>query len=166
MKFRAFSSPRSCRLRQDSPLAQEQAFTNRSTDLKDKASADGKTLATPPENAALKVLQRSGAWTRVEANGQAGYVRAFHMRFPATVEGGGSLPSGAAATSWAASSAARSRSRRRWRHRNPRPQRRGLQERELLTRWPSGRCSPIARTTLAERFAREAKLALGHDQLT
>src|SRR6186713_3061263 len=94
MKFRALFIAAILSLAAGFAAAQEQAFTNRSTDLKDKASADGKTLATLPENAALKVLQRSGAWTRVEANGQAGYVRAFHMRFPATVEGGGSSSSG------------------------------------------------------------------------
>jgi hypothetical protein len=74
--------------------AQEQAFTNRSTELKDKAAADAKTLATLPENTALKVLQRSGAWTRVDANGQAGFVRAFHLRFQATVESGSSSGGG------------------------------------------------------------------------
>jgi hypothetical protein len=74
--------------------AQEQAFTNRSTELKDKAAPEGKTLATLPENTGVKVLQRSGAWTRVEATGQAGYVRAFHLRFPATVESSGSSSGG------------------------------------------------------------------------
>jgi hypothetical protein len=74
--------------------AQEQAFTNRSTELKDKASPDGKTLAALPENTGVKVLQRSGAWTRVEATGQAGYVRAFHLRFGATVESSGSSSGG------------------------------------------------------------------------
>ena len=74
--------------------AQEQAFTNRSTELKDKAAADGKTLATLPDNTGVKVLQRSGAWTRVEATGQAGYIRAFHLRFPATVESSGSSSGG------------------------------------------------------------------------
>ena len=74
--------------------AQEQAFTNRSTELRDKAAADARTLATLPENTSVKVLQRSGAWTRVEASGQAGYVRAFHLRFPATVESSGSTSGG------------------------------------------------------------------------
>jgi hypothetical protein len=67
-------------------VAQDQAFANRSTELKDKASADGKTLATLNADAPVKVLQRSGGWTKVEANGQQGYVRAFHLRFPAAVE--------------------------------------------------------------------------------
>jgi len=66
--------------------AQEQAFTNRSTELKDKGANDAKTLATLPENTAVKVVQRAGAWTRIDASGQAGWVRAFHLRFPATVE--------------------------------------------------------------------------------
>ena len=74
--------------------AQEQAFTNRSTELKDKAAADGRTLASLPENTGVKVLQRSGAWTRVEANGQPGFVRAFHLKFPASVEASGSSSGG------------------------------------------------------------------------
>lgn len=73
-------------------LAQEQAFTNRATDLKDKA--DGATVRSLPENTEVKVLQRAGGWTRVDAGGQQGYVRVFHLRFPATAEAassGGSL---------------------------------------------------------------------------
>jgi hypothetical protein len=68
--------------------AQEQAFTNRSTELKDRGASDAKTLATLPENTSVKVIQRMGGWTRVEANGQAGYVNVFALRFPATVETG------------------------------------------------------------------------------
>jgi len=77
-------------------LAQEQAFTNRSTELKDKGANDAKTIATLPENTAVKVVQRGGGWTKVEGGGQSGWVRAFHLRFPTTVEtssssGGGLL---------------------------------------------------------------------------
>jgi len=68
--------------------AQEQAFTNRATDLKDKA--DGATVRSLPENTEVKVLQRAGGWTQVEAGGQKGYVRVFHLRFPATAEAGSS----------------------------------------------------------------------------
>ncbi|HEX4779283.1 MAG TPA: hypothetical protein VH301_00925 [Usitatibacter sp.] len=66
--------------------AQEQAFTNRATELKDRNAAEAKTLATLPENTAVKVVSRGGAWTRVDANGQVGWVRVFTLRFPATVE--------------------------------------------------------------------------------
>ena len=66
--------------------AQKQAFTNRSTELKDKGANDGKTVATLPENTQVKVVQRAGQWTRIEGGGQAGWVRAFHLRFPTTVE--------------------------------------------------------------------------------
>ena len=65
---------------------QEQAFTNRATELKERAAADAKTLAPLGENTAVKVIARLGAWTQVEANGQKGFVRVFHLRFPATVE--------------------------------------------------------------------------------
>jgi hypothetical protein len=66
--------------------AQEQAFTNRSTELKESASADAKTLASLPENTPVKVVARQGAWTRVDASGKQGWLRVFHLRFPATVE--------------------------------------------------------------------------------
>lgn len=66
--------------------AQEQAFTNRGTDLLDRAAPDARRVAMLPENTAVKVTQRSGAWTRIEASGQSGWVRAFHLRFPTTVE--------------------------------------------------------------------------------
>ena len=69
-------------------FAQEQAFTNRATDLKDKA--DGATVRSLPENTEVKVLQRAGGWTRVDAGGQQGFVRVFHLRFPATAETGSS----------------------------------------------------------------------------
>src|SRR5207237_2647647 len=66
--------------------ADEQAFTNRSTELKERALADARTIATLPVDASVKVLARSGAWTQVDASGQKGWVRVFHLRFPATVE--------------------------------------------------------------------------------
>ena len=74
--------------------AQEQAFTNRSTELKDKGATDAKTVATLPENTAVKVTQRAGGWTRVEAGAQSGWVRAFHLRFPSTVESTSSSTAG------------------------------------------------------------------------
>lgn len=77
-------------------FAQDQAFTNRSTELKEKPDANASTLATLPENTGVKVVARAGAWTRIEAAGRTGFVRVFHLRFPATVEGasssGGSNP--------------------------------------------------------------------------
>ena len=65
---------------------QEQAFTNRSTELKDRGASDGKTLATLAEKTPVKVLARSGGWTRVEADGKSGFVNVFHLRFPASVD--------------------------------------------------------------------------------
>ena len=66
--------------------ADEQAFTNRSTELKDKGASEARTVATLPENTPVKVVQRAGGWTRVEAGGQSGWVRVFHLRFAASVE--------------------------------------------------------------------------------
>jgi hypothetical protein len=66
--------------------AQEQAFTNRSTELKDRGASDARTVATLPENTAVNVLARAGGWTPVDAGGKSGFVRVFHLRFPASVE--------------------------------------------------------------------------------
>lgn len=69
-------------------LAQEAAFTNRATELKERAAADARTVAPLPEGASLQVLERAGGWTRVEAAGQQGWVRVFHLRFPVTAQAG------------------------------------------------------------------------------
>jgi|SRR5688572_1794687 len=137
--------------------AQEQAFTNRSTELKDKATADARTLATLPENTGVKVLQRSGAWTRVEATGQSGFVRAFHLRFPASVEAssgssGGSLLGGLFGQSkpkqaTMATTGIRGLSAEDFKNANP--------DTAALARMQSYRVDNAS----AERFAREAKLA-------
>ena len=74
--------------------AQEQAFTNRSTELKERGAADAKTLGTLPENTAVKVVARGGGWTQVEAGAQKGWVRVFHLRFPATVDSSASSSGG------------------------------------------------------------------------
>jgi hypothetical protein len=66
--------------------AQEQAFTNRSTELKDRGASDARTLATLPENTSVKVLARGGGWTRVEAAGQSGWLNVFHLRFAASAD--------------------------------------------------------------------------------
>jgi len=77
--------------------AQSQAFTNRATELKEQGAPEAKTLATLPENTEVKVVKRGGGWTQVEAGGKAGWVRVFHLRFPATAstsESSGGLLSG------------------------------------------------------------------------
>ena len=66
--------------------AQEQGFTNRATDLKEKAAADSATVAQLPENTPVKVIARGGGWTQVDAGGKTGWVRVFHLRFPSTVQ--------------------------------------------------------------------------------
>jgi hypothetical protein len=65
---------------------QEQAFTNRSTELKDRGAPDAHALATLPADTPVKVIARSGGWTRVDAAGKNGYVNVFHLRFPASVD--------------------------------------------------------------------------------
>ena len=75
--------------------AQSQAFTNRATDLKEQGSDQAKTVTSLKENTEVKVLQRGGGWTKVEAGGQSGWVKVFHLRFAATTttdsSGGGFL---------------------------------------------------------------------------
>jgi hypothetical protein len=139
--------------------AQGQAFTNRATDLKEQGSDQARTLAGLKENTEVKVLQRAGGWTRVEAGGQAGWVKVFHLRFPATAateSSGGGFLSGL-------SSAIGGR---------PRTQQagiqtvgvRGLSPEELKNASPDAEAlkrmqSYAADKRAAERFAREGKLA-------
>lgn len=66
--------------------AQEQASTNRATDLKERPALDARTLAPLASGASVKVLSRQGAWTQVESGAQRGWVRAFHLRFQSSVE--------------------------------------------------------------------------------
>lgn len=66
--------------------AQEQAFTNRSTELKERGAAEARTLGTLTDGTEVKVIMRGGGWTQVEAGAQKGWVRVFHLRFPATAE--------------------------------------------------------------------------------
>ncbi len=138
--------------------AQEQAFTNRSTELKDKGANDAKTVATLPENTSVKVLQRSGGWTRIEGGGQSGWVRAFHLRFPTTVESssssGGALGGltglfggGKSKTTTVATTGIRGLSAEDFKNANP--------DGAALARMQSYRADKGA----AERFAREAKLS-------
>ena len=91
--------------------AEEQAFTNRSTELRDSASSTAKVLATLPENTSVKVVARGGAWTKVDANGHQGWVNVFHLRFPATVEKSSSSNPLSGITGFFAGSPARRRRR-------------------------------------------------------
>lgn len=76
--------------------ADEQAFTNRATELKERGAADAATVAKLPENAPVKVLARGGGWTKVEAGGKSGWVRVFHLRFAGSVEASNSSGGGLA----------------------------------------------------------------------
>ena len=76
-------------------FAQESAFTNRNTELKDRGASDARTVANLAEGAAVKVLERGGSgWTRIDAGGQQGWVRVFHLRFPAVAQAAESSGSG------------------------------------------------------------------------
>lgn len=140
-------------------FAQGQAFTNRATELKDQGSDQAKTLASLKENTEVKVLQRAGGWTRVESGGQAGWVKVFHLRFPATTtteSSGGGLLGGLASAIGG----------------RPKSQQagiqtvgvRGLSPEELKNASPDAESlkrmqSYAADKAAAERFAREGKLA-------
>lgn len=158
MKLRAFIAAAIVALVSSAALAQEPAFTNRSTELKDKGAAEGRTVATLPENTSVKVLQRSGGWTRIEASGQSGWVRAFHLRFPASVESGSSSSGGSnilggifgrprQQQATMATTGIRGLSAEDFKNANP--------DAAALARMHSFRVD----TASAERFAREAKLA-------
>ena len=140
-------------------LAQGKAFTNRSTELKEQGAPESRTLATLPENTEVKVVTRGGGWTKVEAGGQSGWVRVFHLRFPATTatesSGGGFLSGISSAISG-----------------KPRSQQagiqtvgvRGLSPEELKNASPDAESLKRMQTYAAdkgaaERFAREGKLS-------
>jgi hypothetical protein len=141
-------------------LAQDQGFTNRATELKERAAADAPTLASLPADTPVKVLERGGAWTKVDAGGKPGWVRVFHLRFPAVVESSSSGGTGLASLGAAlgigqsgnekarlATTGIRGLSTEDVKNANPDP--------EALARLQSFRADKPA----AERFAREAKLA-------
>ena len=143
--------------------ADEQGFTNRATELKERAAAEAPTLASLAENTPVKVLARGGAWTKVEAGGKAGWVRVFHLRFPAVVESSSSSGSGLASLGSAlgfggsgnekarlATTGIRGLSTEDVKNANPDP--------EALARMQSFRADKPS----AERFAREAKLSEAH----
>jgi hypothetical protein len=137
--------------------AQEQAFTNRATDLMDKGAPDGRKLASLPENTSVKVVQRAGGWTKVDAGGQSGWVRAFHLRFPTQVESssssgnplsslGGALFGKSQPKTTVATTGIRGLSAEDFKNANP--------DTAALQRMQSFRADKGS----AERFAREAKL--------
>lgn len=66
--------------------AQDQASTNRATDLKERPATNARTLAPLAAESQVKVISRQGGWTQVESGTQRGWVRAFHLRFRSTVE--------------------------------------------------------------------------------
>jgi hypothetical protein len=140
--------------------AQDQAFTNRATDLKDRGAAEAATLRSLPENTEVRVLARGGGWTRVDAGGQQGWVRVFHLRFPATAEAG-TDSSGGLSSLTSALGFGRQRSQQTT---IATTGVRGLSTEDLKNASPDGaalrqmqsfRADPGA----AERFAREGKLA-------
>ena len=139
--------------------AQEQAFTNRATELRERPDAGAKVLSSLPDNTAVKVLSRSGGWTQVESGGSKGWVRVFHLKFPAAVEssssGGGGLSGLTSALGFGksrqeraniASVGIRGLSEEELKNANPDP--------EALKKLMSFRADKAG----AERFAREAKL--------
>src|SRR5258706_9247497 len=140
--------------------AQEQAFTNRSTELKDRGASDAKTVATLAEKTSVKVLERGGGgWTRVEAGGQSGWVRVFHLRFPATVEtsssGGGFLSGVTGALGGGRSSQSTTIATTGIRGLSPEDLKNASPDNAALAKMQSFR----ADKPTAERFAREGKLS-------
>ena len=143
--------------------ADEQAFTNRSTELKERALADAKTIATLPADASVKVLARSGQWTQVDASGQKGWVRVFHLRFPATVETSSSSNVASGALSSLTGALGFGRSERK-EATIATTGVRGLSPEDLKNANPDPEAlrkaqSYVADKPAAEGFAREAKLA-------
>jgi hypothetical protein len=139
--------------------AQSQAFTNRSTDLK-ASGADSATLATLPANTEVKVVQRAGGWTKVEAQGKTGWVRVFHLRFPAVATTSESSSGGGFLSGLASTIGGRPRSQQAGiqtvgvRGLSPEDLKNAAPNNEALAKAQSYRADKPA----AERFAREGKL--------
>lgn len=142
-------------------LGAEQGFTNRATELKARGAPDSATLAALPENTPVKVIARGGAWTQVEVAGKSGWVRVFHLRFPAVVDdssSGSGLASLGSALGFGgkteqvrlATTGIRGLSSEDVKNASPDPQALALMQ------------SFRADRSSAERFAREAKLAEAH----
>ena len=143
-------------------LAQEQAFANRSTELKDRGANEARTVGELREGAEVKVTQRAGGWARVESQAGSGWVRVFHLRFPAVP---GRESSGSSAGGLLSSAASIIGGR-------PKAQEstiattgiRGLSPEELKNASPDTQAlrqmqGYRADRAAAERFAREGKLA-------
>jgi hypothetical protein len=142
--------------------AQEQAFTSRSTALKDRGGADARTVTTLSESTPVKVFTRGGGWARVDAGGQPGWVYVFHLRFPGTAEATSTSSAGGGVLAAIGTAIGGQRA-------DPKANlatmgRRGLSTQDLansnpnpgeLRRMQSFRADRAA----AERFAREGKLA-------
>jgi hypothetical protein len=142
--------------------AQDQAFTNRDTELKERADAGSATVAALPANTAVKVMTRAGAWTQVQAAGKSGYVRVFHLRFPATVES--SSASSGSSNPFAALGGLIGGSKQDDRVHVATTGVRGLSKEDLKNATPDADAlarmhSYRADKAQAERFAREGKLA-------
>jgi hypothetical protein len=141
-------------------FAQEQAFTNRATELKERGAADARTVANLADGAAVKVLERGSGWTRIEAGGQQGWVRVFHLRFPvvaqtAPASGGGVLSSVTAAVSGRDTSKSATIATTGVRGLSPEDLKNASPDGAALAKAQSYRADKPA----AERFAREGKLA-------
>ena len=139
--------------------AQEAATTSRATDLKDQGNPDARTVASLPEGTAVKVTQRSGGWAKVEANGQSGWVRVFHLRFATTAEtsssGGGFFSSLGSAFGGRSSTQKTTIATVGIRGLSPEDLKNAAPDAEALQRVQSYRADKAT----AERFAREGKLA-------
>jgi uncharacterized protein YgiM (DUF1202 family) len=143
-------------------LAEESATTSRSTELKDQGSADARTLTTLREGTAVKVMQRSGGWAKVEAGGQTGWIRVFHLRMAATVETGSSSGAGSALSGLGSffggsrnTSGKTTIATTGIRGLSPEDLKNATPDPEALKRMQSYRADKAS----AERFAREGKLA-------
>jgi hypothetical protein len=140
--------------------AQETAFTNRATELKDQAASEARTVASLREGTEVKVTQRANGFARVEAAGQSGWIRVFHLRFPAVgqtssasgVSGG--LSSLTSAFSGRSSSQSPTIATTGIRGLSPEDLKNANPDAEALKRMQSYRADRPA----AERFAREGKL--------
>ena len=74
--------------------AQVPGLTNRSTDLRASPDDSAKLIRTLAEKTSVELLERRGAWSRVKAGADNGFIRMMHMGGGATVVASESSASG------------------------------------------------------------------------
>jgi hypothetical protein len=66
--------------------AQQSPSTNRATEMRQYPEDSSSLIRTLPDKTAVQVMDRRGAWSRVRAGSETGWVRMIHLRGGTVVE--------------------------------------------------------------------------------